>query len=35
MATMLQAQKPFYEIQSEMAASEQQQQAVEINKINI
>ena len=35
MATMLQAQKPFYEIQSEMAESEQQQQSVEINKINI
>lgn len=35
MATLLVAPKPFYEIQSEMAQSEQQQQAVEINKMNI
>jgi len=35
MATLLVAPKPFYEIQGEMAQSEQQQQAVEINKMNI
>jgi hypothetical protein len=35
MATMLVAPKPFYEIQGDMAQSEQQQQAVEMNKIKI
>ena len=35
MASLLVAPKPFYEIQGDMAASEQQQQAVEINKIKI
>ena len=35
MASLLVAPKPFYEIQGDMAASEQQQQAVEINQLKI
>ena len=35
MASLLVAPKPFYDIQSEMAQSEQQQQAVEINQLKI
>ena len=35
MATLLVAPKPFYEIQGDMAASEQQQQQVEMNQMKI